>query len=203
MKKKKNPISLNMALLGTTWKLRFFTSFLLIFISTSLCASENPSSETIIHNESSVESSQPTKPIVYIAEGTVVYGIESMSQDPTSPSLEKKKTETKIATRKVKSTSVVKKIAQKIKIEREIQKPEATTHISSHQSENSFEVSKQRYGVGTLTLNHYFKSAIVKNIAKIPSPLADNTNSSYEYYYSQKGIKVKFFCFTRPPPPFS
>lgn len=93
-----------------------------------------------------------------------------------------------------------KRLSSEVKIEKKIQKPESTTHISSHQSGTSFGVSKQQSGVGTLTIKNSFKSDIIKDIFKISVPVADNTNSSYEYYIFFKGTKVEFFSFTLPPP---
>ncbi|MCX8525312.1 hypothetical protein OF897_15445 [Chryseobacterium formosus] len=201
MKKNKNPISKCVKLLGTTWKLGSFVLLFFILLSSSLFATENyPSSETVVHSEPSPEIDQHQKPVVFVTEGTVIYGMENMSQKTEFKASEETKTDKKASTKKIKSIAVSKKIIQKVKIEREIQKLEATAHISSHQSENSFEVSKQRYGVGTLTINNSFKAAILKDIAKISVPVADNTNSSYEYCVFFKGTKIELFSFTRPPP---
>lgn len=201
MKKNKNPISKCVKLLGTTWKLGSFVLLFFILLSSSLFATENyPSSETVVHSEPYPEIDQPQKPVVFITEGTVIYGIENMSQKTEFKPSRQIKTDKKASAKKVKSIAVSKKIIQKVKIEQEIQKPEATAHISSHQSDRSFRVSKQQFGVGTLTINNSFKSAIIKDIVKISVPVIDQTNSSYEYYNSFKGTKVEFFSFTRPPP---
>ena len=186
--------------LGTTWKLSFFISILFIFISSSLFASENPSLETVVHAEPSIEIDQHGKSVVFVTEGTVIFGMENMSQNAEFKPVAEKKSKKKNLVKSSKNLAVSKKIIEKVKTEQKIQKPEGTTHISSHQSEHSFETSRQRSGVGTLTFNNYLKSAIIKDFAAVVNLFTGNTNLLYEYYNSSKGAESEFFSFTRPPP---
>lgn len=113
MKKNKNPISEKVRLLGTTWKLGSFLLLILTLLSSSLFATENyPSLETVVYSEPSPEIDQPQESVVFVTDGTVIYGMENMSQKTEFKLSEEKKTDKKIHAKKVKSIAVAKKIIQ-------------------------------------------------------------------------------------------
>lgn len=204
MRKTRNLIFQNMMLHCTMWKLSSFFSLLLILNSGFLFASENPSPETIVHADVFVESlptDQPEKPVIYVAEGTVIYGEESISQViEVKPSV-KRETIQKTNPQKNRSIAVLKKITQKVKTQQDVKNSKVSSPIYySHQSQSSFETSHQQLGIGTLASNHSFKALIIHHDYVVALMQLGDVTPTDKYTFSFTPNTIYFHSFTRPPP---
>lgn len=196
MQKNRNSISTNMRLNGTTWKLGFFFSFFLIFISNSLFAfSGKISIEEDI--DSSNISKQQTPTVIHVTEGTTVYGLDLISKSPEISSSSDFKRRKKHVAHKTKVIALTKKNVQ---IESKSKKPE-TKALASNPSNNSFNVSKHSTSVGTITVNNTLKSIADHTFLdfKIP-PLSFCNNSLFKYSIPLIKEVTDRYSFTRPPP---
>jgi len=198
MKKDWNSISQNMTLQGLMWKLGSFFSLLFIFTSASLFASE-----TCVHTNTvgkSLEADPSEKSVVYIAEGTVLYGLENISKNTEIKHFVKKRDIQKRISKKSRSITGIKKTTQKVKQQQTYNNPEISSHISSSESKNSFEVSKHQFVMGALAFNHIFKAITVDfNYAILLKPLS-NAIVIHKYAFSFTSNTMHAHSFTRPPP---
>ena len=198
MKKNKFPISKSMRQQGTMWKLGFFFSFLLILTSNSAFAhSETPASELIV-DSSTVLVAQTPEAVVYIAEGTTVYGIDNFSQTPKPTSSSNGKDSKKYQKKKIKLIAQKKK---EIQVKNQSPKPEITALASRHPSSDSFEVSKFSKSIGTITVNNNLKSALHSTVIDIKtSSVSFFNNSLYIYTIPFTKDITDRYNFARPPP---
>lgn len=83
MKNNRNSISHNMIFPMIIWRLSSFISIFLILVASPLFASESPSFENFVHANPVIETGQKEQPqnhSIHISEGTVIIGLESISQ---------------------------------------------------------------------------------------------------------------------------
>lgn len=192
-----------MMLLGITWRLGSFFCLLFIFTSTSLFASENPSSETFVHANPVIETAQTNQlenHAIHVAEGTVVFGLDSISQNVEVKHFTEERSIQKTPSKKTRSITAVKKTLQKIKTQHKESSPEAVAHIYSHEPKSSFDVSKQQSGVGTLTFNHSFKAIIVRHNGAVFLASLSKAIAIHQYTFSFTPNTMHSHSFTRPPP---
>ena len=203
MKKNRNSIFPNIPPQRSMWKLGSFFSLLLIFISTFLFASENPSSETFVHANPVIEETQleqPEKTVINIAEGTIVYGLENMSQNTEIKNTVETKSIRKNSARKTKSIAVAKETAEKVKVQQKVKNIEATAHVYSHQSQTSFTISNQQLGIGTLASNHSFKALTIHHDYTVVLMQPSDVTATDKYTFSFTPNTMYSHSFTRPPP---
>lgn len=192
-----------MMLQGIMWRLGSFFYLLFIFTSVSLFASENPSSETFVHANSVVETAQTDQVennAIHVAEGTVIFGLDSMSQNVEVKHFTEERSFQKALAKKNISATAIKKITQKVKAQHKESSPEATAHLYSHQSESSFEVSKQQCGVGTLAFNHSFKAITVHYNNTVSLAHLSKIIATHKYAFSFTPNTMHAHSFSRPPP---
>lgn len=183
---------------GTMWKLGFFFSFLLILTSNSVFAhSETIASESVV-DSSTVSVAQTPETVVYIAEGTTVYGIDNFSQTPKSSLSSSGKDSKKHEKKKLKAIAQKKK---ELQTEKKPPRPKITTLASKHPSSDSFEVSKFSKSVGTISSNTHLKSALHNTVIDIKtSSISFFNNSLYSYTLPFTKDITDRYSFTRPPP---
>ncbi|UFH33182.1 hypothetical protein LNP04_05550 [Chryseobacterium sp. C-71] len=198
MRKNCNPISTYVISKCLTWKLGLFFAMLPILFSSHLLASENPSSETVVYAEADVpaEMDYVENPILYVNEGTTVYGLENVSQktyseSPTEKKLVKKKAKIKV--------SAVSKTHHKA-TQQDIKPPKAIAPIFSNHVKDVFKISTHQSGMGMITPHHSFKVALLNELAYFSFQYFVNTNSLYINSPFIAGGGAKLFLFTRPPP---
>lgn len=203
MKKNRNSIFQNMMLQGITWRLGSFFYLLFIFVSVPLFASENPSSETFVHANPVVETAQTDQVennAIHVAEGTVIFGLDSMSQKVEVKHFTEERIFQKAPAKKNISDTAIKKITQKVKAQNKESSPEATAQLYSHQSESSFQVSKQQCGVGTLAFNHSFKAITVHYNNTVSLAHLSKIIAIHKYAFSFTPNTMHAHSFSRPPP---
>ena len=197
MKKDKNSISKNTRPKGTMWKLGFFFSFLLIITPNSVFAHSETSASELVVDSSTVSVTQTPETVIYIAEGTTIYGSDLTSKTPvTSSSSELRKQKKRV--RKAKVIALAKKNVQ---LENKSKKPETKVLVSNHPSDSSFNVSKHSASVGTITANNTLKSIVHDTFLDFNITPLSFCNSSL-FKYSIPFIKeiTDRYSFTRPPP---
>jgi hypothetical protein len=198
MKKNKFPISKSMRPQGTMWKLGFFFSFLLILTSNSAFAHSETSATELIVDSSTVLVAQTPETVIYIAEGTTVYGIDNFSQTPKPTSSSNGKDSKKYQKKKLKLIAQKKK---EIQAKNQSPKPEITALASRHPSNDSFEVSKFSKSVGTITVNNNLKSALQSTVIDSKtSSVSFFNNSLYTYTIPFTKDITDRYSFARPPP---
>lgn len=134
-KKNKFPIFNSMRPQGAMWKLGLFFSFLLILTSNSAFAhSETPASELVV-DSSTVSVDQAPETVIYIAEGTGVYGIDDLSQTPPPPSSSSNGKDSKKHEKK--KLKVIAQKKKEIRSENKSPKPEIMELASRHPSGDS------------------------------------------------------------------
>ena len=205
MKKNRNSIFPNIPPQRSMWKLGSFFSIIFTFFSAFLYASENPSSENFVHANSVIEEAQleqPEKTVINIAEGTIVYGLENMSQNTEIKSTVEIKSIRKNSARKTKSIAVTKEAPQKVKAKQAVKSIKATAHVYSHQSQNSFTISNQQLSIGTLASNHSFKALTIHHDYTVTLMQPSDVNATDKYTFSFTLNTMYSHSFTRPPPPF-
>ena len=197
MKKNRSSISTYVRPNGTTWKLGFFFSFILVLFSNSLFAiSAKLFTEEDVDSSNISAQQQPTT-VIHIAEGTTVYGSDLTSKTPvtsSSPELRKQK-------KRVRKAKVIALIKKNVQLENKSKKPETQVLVSNHPSDNSFNVSKYSAGVGTITANNTLKSIVHDTFLDFNITPLSFCNSSL-FKYSIPFIKeiTDRYSFTRPPP---
>lgn len=197
-KKNKFPIFNSMRQQGTMWKLGLFFSFLLILTSNSAFAhSEIPASELVV-DSSTVSVDQAPETVIYIAEGTGVYGIDDLSQTPPPSSSSNGKDSKKHEKKKLKVIAHKKK---EIRSESKSPKPEIMELASRHPSGDSFEVSKLSKSVGTISDINQLKSALHSTVVDIKTaPISFFNNSLYSCTLPFTKDVTDRYSFARPPP---
>lgn len=198
MKKNTPLISISLMPHGIKWRLGFFLSFFCLLFSTSIYASENLSYE--VETKESIEEDNPNKPPIYISEGTIVYGLNEFSVSTVQKTKNEKKNIKKSPSKKPKNFAVQKKTLKSEKSQIKINVPLTDQTILPCKSQNSFNISKQYYVVGTLTQTIVHKNIILTDEYKIPILAVSDSVALYIYSTPYKSIQAKFFSFTRPPP---
>lgn len=181
------------------WKLGFLVSLLLLLFSTKIFASENSGLASTIDSDQVIQKEELTLSVIHINEGTVVYGMENISQNVQPINAEDKKYTQHKELKKITKLTVAEKILKKVKTEQITKLPEVNTQLSSHNSEDSFKSSKQQFRVATLT-NTISKIAILNYTVYYQTPFSLNTNSLYTLSFFLKGGLANSAFFTRPPP---
>lgn len=182
------------------WKFGSLISLLLLFFSTNVFASENCLAATtdpeLITQE---EKEQPDATIIHTNEGTVVYGMETISLDVQPIDAEDKEHIQKKTSKKIAKRAVAEKILKKVKAEQIRKAPAVNVQLSSNHSEDSFRSSKRQFKVATLT-NILLKIAILNYTAYHQTVFSPDTNSLYTISFFIKGGLANSVFFTRPPP---
>lgn len=188
----------NMRPFGAMWKLGFLFSIIFISFPIYLFGSETPTSEIVVHADSIFEDVKIAHPSLYVSEGTIIYGMENISVKEDTILTVKKSIAKKEVSKKdsILGNSINNHKKQKQKVEI----PEALEHLSSHQSENLFHSSNQQFGVGTLIVNNFHKSAVVNDSTVILNYIYGSIHTLCDYSHSFINSKARFFSFTRPPP---
>lgn len=199
--KNKFPIFHSMRPQGAMWKLGFFFSFLLILISNSAFAhSETPASE-LVADSSTVSVDQTPETVIYIAEGTTVYGIDNLSQTPNPPSSSNDRDSKKHEKKKLKVIAEKKK---EIQTENKSPKPEITAFASRQPSSGSFEVGRFSKSVGTVSESTHLKSVLHSTFIDIKTVSTFFFNNSlYTYTFPFTKDITDRCSFARPPPAVS
>lgn len=191
------PIFHSMRPQGTMWKLGFFFSFLLILTSNSAFAHlETPVSELVL-DSSTVSVDQTPETVIYIAEGTTVYGIDDLSQTPNPPSSndrDSKKHEKK-------KLKVIAQKKKEIQTENKSPKPEIMVFASRQPSSGSFEVGRFSKSVGTVSGSIHLKSVLHSTFIDIKTvSISFFNNSLYTYTLPFTKDITDRYSFARPPP---
>ncbi|MCI3938813.1 hypothetical protein MQX03_16560 [Chryseobacterium aahli] len=198
MKKNRSSISTHVRPNGTTWKLGFFFSFLLILTSNSAFAHSETHASELVVDSSTVSGDQTPETIIYITEGTTVYGIDNLSQTPIQSSSSNGKDSKKHEKKKLKVFAQKKK---EIHTASKPSKPEIKTLASRHPSSDSFEVSKFSKSVGTISANTPLKSALHNTVIDIKTAsISFFNNSLYSYTLPFTKDITDRYSFARPPP---
>lgn len=182
-------------------KLGSLISLLLLLFYANVFASENSRLVNTTGSEliSQEEKEPPTVPVIHINEGTVVYGMETISLDGQPIDAEDKKCTQQKVSKKITKRAVPEKILKKTKTEQSTKLPEMNAQLSSHHSEDSFKSFKRQFRVATLT-NILLKIAILSYTAYHQTVFSPNTNSLYTFSFFLKGGMSNSAFFTRPPP---
>ncbi|REC80082.1 hypothetical protein DRF60_03625 [Chryseobacterium elymi] len=182
-------------------KLGSLISLLLLLFYANVFASENSPLVNTTDPEliSQEEKEPPTVPVIHINEGTVVYGMETISLYVQPIDAEDKEHIQQKVSTKITKRAVADKILKKVKTEQNIKLPEVNAQLTSHHSENSFKSSKRQFRVATLT-NMLLKIAILSYTAYYQTVFSLNTNSLYTISFFLKGGLANSAFFTRPPP---
>lgn len=198
MRKNRNSISNYVRPNGLTWKLGFFLSSLLILISNSAFAhSETPASE-LVEDSSTVSVNQTPETVIYIAEGTTVYGTENLSQAPIPSSSSNDNGSKKHEKKKLKVIAQKKK---EIQTEDKSPKPEITAFASRQPSSASFEVVRFSKSVGTINASTHLKSALHSTVIDVKTASISFFNNSLYTYTLPFTKEITNRCnFARPPP---
>lgn len=191
----------NMIPIGVMWRLGFLIILSLLLFPVNVIASENSPSANSTNSEQIIQEKkeESSSSVIHVNEGTIIYGMEFISQDQKPKDAEDIKNTRQIAKKKAKKHSVAEKDLRKIRSKRITKLPSTDIKISIHHSTDSFKLSKQQFASGTLT-NILLKTAILTRVSNFQTAFSYNTNSSYIPYLLLKGGLADAVFFTRPPP---
>lgn len=133
--------------------------------------------------------------ILYISEGTTVYGLNDISQKSLDVSLSHKKKKIKIRS---KNQYYFNKNEKK-QVAKAKQRPNLSAYTLK-KSDLFYNISEKNLKEGTLNTILPFKVSIYFVIIISKSIIQGNTNSLYTYSIFFKGGLVQSSYFTRPPP---
>jgi len=201
---------LNMLPSNSMWRLRFLFSLSILFLFLNLRATENSSTENIVHIE--IDSVDDNNDIhanlnqseveMYVSTGTVIYGIENISVKSDSGTYHKNETPQKQISQKLNDRTVIKKIVTRKETAKKVSQEQAVINLSSNQSDHSFVLTKHLFATG-VTTNPSVKEVIINNLLYTDLFKSGNTNSLYsDFSFFKGGRCTEFSLFTRPPPYF-
>lgn len=202
IKKDTNTISFTMKPKGIIRKYVFFLSLILGLLPNFLFATSIELSDEVITDSDStlIATPKPENNVLYISEGTIVYGMENISQKSSSVHSEPHEKVVKIKSKK--QISLAKTEEKKPIAAKKAQKTIVKIYISNN-SKDFFDISKTNFNEGTINTNLQFKVSVLNEVLYVYNILPRNTNSIYTYSNFLKGGMVRSNYFTRPPPSFT
>jgi len=182
---------------GIIRKSVFFLSLVLTLLPNFLWADSPDESSADSDSTYAITIPKSEENILHISEGTVVYGMENISQKSSEINSDSQKKKVKL--RHKEQNYLAKTEEKKPVAKKKIPKIIVRICISNNPAD-FFDISKKHFSEGTVNTNLQYKVAVINRTFCLNNYYPGNTNSSYTYSnFLKRGMVVASY-YTRPPP---